>query len=109
MKWAEQSHAIALKSVYRYPGFSPAGPPKDTVVLDDAYRQEAAKVVDEQLLLGGARLALVLNRILGGKSSHYGVVMNCVHPRGMKMVSERLHTVEGLESHGGVEFLHGSP
>jgi len=64
-KWAEESHAIALRDAYRYPGFSPDGPPKDPVALDEAYLARAAPVIDDQLMRGGARLGAVLNAILG--------------------------------------------
>ena len=68
VKWAEGNHDVATKVVYRYPGFTPAGPPATAVTLDAAYRAAAAQVIDRQLQLGGARLAALLNSLLGGPS-----------------------------------------
>ena len=65
VKWVEANHEVAVRFVYRYPGFSPAGPPADPVGLDEAYRQAAAPVIDRQLQIGGARLAALLNSLLG--------------------------------------------
>ncbi|HXT68289.1 MAG TPA: S1/P1 nuclease [Vicinamibacterales bacterium] len=64
VKWAEGNHDIALKVVYRYPGFAPTGPPTNPVVLDEAYRKAAIEVIDRQLQLGGVRLAALLNSLL---------------------------------------------
>ena len=63
VKWAEESHEIALRAAYRYPAFSPAGPPKDAVTLDEAYRTQAAAAIDGRLMTAGARLAALLNGI----------------------------------------------
>ena len=57
VKWAEGNHDIALKVVYRYPGFVPTGPPVNPVALDESYRKAAIEVIDRQLQLGGVRLA----------------------------------------------------
>ncbi len=62
--WAEESHEVAVRVVYRYRGFSPAGPPTQAVVLDDAYRAAAMPAIDRQLQLGGLRLAALLNVLL---------------------------------------------
>jgi len=69
VSWAEQGHDLAVRVVYRYPGFSPAGPPADPVVLDEAYRARAADTIDAQLALAGSRLAALLNAVLGGAGS----------------------------------------
>ena len=49
---------------YRYPGFSPTGPPAQPVTLSGAYQTNAATTIDERLMLGGARLAQILNDAL---------------------------------------------
>lgn len=64
VKWSEEAHAVAERVAYRYPGFSPAGPPRETVALDAAYRDTALSVIDRQLERGGARLAALLNILL---------------------------------------------
>jgi hypothetical protein len=64
--WAEQSHDIAERLAYSYPGFSRAGPPADTIALDEPYRARALAAIDRQLALAGSRLASVLNVALGG-------------------------------------------
>lgn len=65
VRWAEESHDLALRVAYHYPEFSPAGPPKDAVTLHGAYIAQAAKTMDQQLMTAGARLAMVLNATLG--------------------------------------------
>jgi hypothetical protein len=65
VKWAEESHDIALRVAYHYPQFRPDGPPKDAVVLGEAYLTVAASTMDERLMTAGARLAALLNAILG--------------------------------------------
>ena len=62
--WALESHAVAVADTYHYPGFSPKGPPADPVALDQAYRAQAMKDIDQQLARGGARLAALLNSLL---------------------------------------------
>lgn len=63
--WAEQSHDIAERVAYAYPGFSPAGPPADAITLDETYRAQALASIDRQLAMAGARLAALLNEIFG--------------------------------------------
>jgi hypothetical protein len=70
--WAEDSHGIAERVAYSYPGFSPAGPPADAVILDEAYRGRALAAIDRQLELAGARLGVLLNAILGGRGFQAG-------------------------------------
>ena len=65
VKWAEGNHDVAIQIVYHYPGFTPDGPPTTAVTLDAAYRVAAAKTIDRQLELGGARLAALLNSLIG--------------------------------------------
>jgi hypothetical protein len=56
--WANESHAVAAKSVYAdVPADGP--PPK----LDEQYADAAGLVVDRQLQRGGVRLATILNDI----------------------------------------------
>lgn len=64
VKWAEGNHDIATKVVYRYLGFSPAGPPAEPVALDESYRKSALTTIDRQLQIGGVRLAALLNALL---------------------------------------------
>ncbi len=64
IKWAEQSHTLAVRVTYAYPSFLPTGPGADPITLDDAYRTRAGAAIDYQLQLGGARLAILLNSIL---------------------------------------------
>jgi hypothetical protein len=69
VKWVEGNHIVATQVVYRYPGFTPAGPPATAVTLDAAYRIATAPVIDRQLQLAGARLAALLNSLLGATSA----------------------------------------
>lgn len=65
VKWAEESHALAEARVYAYPGFSPAGPPANPIVLDESYRAQALLAIDRQMSIAGVRLAAILNGIFG--------------------------------------------
>jgi hypothetical protein len=69
VKWAEESHDVALRVTYHYPAFSPSGPPRDPVVLDSSYRAVAIPAIDRQLERGGARLGALLNSVLGHRES----------------------------------------
>ncbi len=69
VKWAEGNHDVAVRVVYHYPGFSPSGPPAPAITLDAAYRAAAAPVIDHQLELGGARLAALLNSLIGTEAA----------------------------------------
>jgi hypothetical protein len=62
--WAFESNNLARNVAYRYAGFACDSAPGGIVVLDAAYQQEALPIVRERLLLAGARLAALLNRIL---------------------------------------------
>ena len=62
--WSEEGHAVAERVAYRFPGFSPAGPPRDAVALDAAYRDAARSAIDQQLERGGARLGALLDALL---------------------------------------------
>jgi hypothetical protein len=65
VKWAEESHDVALRVAYHYPAFSPSGPPLEPIALDASYRAAAITAVDRQLERGGARLGVLLNSLLG--------------------------------------------
>jgi hypothetical protein len=54
--WANESHRIAVEQVYK--GVAADGPPP---TLDKSYVEKGQRVVNEQLLRGGMRLALLLN------------------------------------------------
>jgi hypothetical protein len=69
VKWVEGNLDVARQVVYHYPGFSPSGPPAAPVTLDAAYRAAAASVIDHQLELGGARLAALLNSLIGTQAA----------------------------------------
>lgn len=66
VKWAEDSHDTAVGVAYHYPSFSLTGPGPDPITLDDAYRAAAMTAIERQFELAGARLAALLNAILGG-------------------------------------------
>jgi nuclease S1 len=57
--WANESHRIAIESVYKD---VPEGgdPPK----LDEAYLARSGPIIDQQLKKAGVRLAMILNRTL---------------------------------------------
>jgi hypothetical protein len=63
--WASESNHLARNVAYRFPGFACGRAPDGIVVLDAAYQREAEALVRERLLLAGARLAGLLNRLLG--------------------------------------------
>jgi hypothetical protein len=65
VKWAEESHDIALRVTYHYPAFSPSGPPLEPITLDSSYRAAAIAAIDRQLERAGARLGALLNSLLG--------------------------------------------
>lgn len=61
--WARESNRLAREVAYHYPEFQCHQIPAGVVVLDAAYQRAAERVVRERLLLAGARLAGLLNRI----------------------------------------------
>jgi len=63
--WAMESHDAAKS--YVYPGVAAIGspPPAAPVVLGNAYQKRAWPVVEKRILLGGLRLAALLNKALG--------------------------------------------
>jgi hypothetical protein len=65
VKWAEETHDVALRVAYHYPAFSPSGPPLEPVALDSSYRTAAIVAIDRQLERGGARLGALLNSLFG--------------------------------------------
>jgi len=62
--WAEESHDIGVRMVYRYPGFSPGAPGPDPITLDGAYRTAAIAEIDRRHQVAGVRLAALLNSLL---------------------------------------------
>jgi S1/P1 Nuclease len=73
--WALESNNLARNVVYHYRGFGCDTVPPDIVVLDPEYQQQAEAIVRERVLLAGARLAGILNRILvsGGSAGQRSV------------------------------------
>jgi hypothetical protein len=61
VKWAEESHEVGVRVVYRYPSFVPTGPGPEPIALDDAYRAAAIAEIDRRQQLAGVRLATLLN------------------------------------------------
>ena len=61
-----ESNNLARNVAYHYPGFTCGTAPAHTVVLDARYVHSGAALAHERLLLGGARLANLLNHSLGG-------------------------------------------
>jgi hypothetical protein len=62
--WARESNNLARNVAYHYAGFACNSVPAGIVVLDASYQDDAELVVRERLLLAGARLAMLLNRVL---------------------------------------------
>lgn len=67
--WAAESNEFARTVVYDFDGFVCRHSPQGVIRLDAAYQAKAAGVIRKRLLLGGARLAGVLNQALGGRSN----------------------------------------
>ena len=69
--WALESNNLARNVAYHYRGFACDTLPLGLVVLDQEYQQQAEAIVRERVLLAGARLAALLNRILvsGGSAA----------------------------------------
>jgi hypothetical protein len=62
--WAFESNNLARNVAYHYAAFACHTVPPGIVVLDAAYQADAVEIVHERLLLAGARLADLLNRVL---------------------------------------------
>ena len=62
--WASESNHLARNVAYQYAGFACGSVPAGIVVLDRDYQSEAEGIVRERLLLGGGRLANLLNNTL---------------------------------------------
>jgi hypothetical protein len=62
--WAFESNNLARNVAYHYAAFACHTVPREIVVLDAAYQADAEAIVHERLLLAGARLADLLNRVL---------------------------------------------
>jgi hypothetical protein len=63
-QWARESNELARRLAYHYTGFVCHALPRRIVILDADYQRAAERVVRDQLLLAGARLAALLNRTL---------------------------------------------
>ncbi len=63
-QWARESNELARRVAYHYAGFACHATSR-IVVLDADYQRAAERVVYDQLLLAGARLAALLNQTLG--------------------------------------------
>ena len=68
VQWARQTHHVAEQNVYGLIGPKPKISAADNeqyqfYLLNEAYRQKNIKIVDEQLIRAGIRLAAVLQRI----------------------------------------------
>jgi hypothetical protein len=63
--WAQESHDIARRFVYKLGDGRTDMPPADAGIihLDEKYAERNAPVVEIQLMRGGVRLASMLNRI----------------------------------------------
>ena len=62
--WAFESNNLARNVAYHYAAFACHTVPPGIVALDAAYQADAVEIVHERLLLAGARLADLLNRVL---------------------------------------------
>jgi hypothetical protein len=68
IEWAKQTHHVAEQNAYGLIGPKPKISPDDNeqyqfYLLNETYRQKNIKIVDEQLIRAGIRLAAVLRRI----------------------------------------------
>jgi hypothetical protein len=64
-EWAQQSHELAAKHSYgELPGFACNASNDQTILLPNAYLQDARQYLPEQLAKAGARIAAVLNATL---------------------------------------------
>jgi len=73
VKWAEESHDVAVRVTYHYSAFSSSGPPPEPITLDASYRAAAIAAIDLQLERGGARLGALLNALFGHRESRAGL------------------------------------
>jgi len=62
--WARESNRLARLVAYHYTEFACNTVPHHVVVLNEAYQRAAEQIIQDQLLLAGARLAALLNGIL---------------------------------------------
>ena len=58
VKWAEESHEVGVRVVYRYPSFVPTGPALEPIALDDAYRTAAIAEIDRRQQLARVRVSI---------------------------------------------------
>lgn len=65
LDWALESNALARSTAYNFAEFACFEPLNDTIVLDAGYQRDAKALVPAQLELAGARLAHLLDQVLG--------------------------------------------
>lgn len=65
LDWAKQSNQLARKVAYKFDEFACYEPVNDTVTLSAAYIGKAKQLIPNQIELAGARLANLLNSVLG--------------------------------------------
>ncbi|HEX8457221.1 MAG TPA: S1/P1 nuclease [Pyrinomonadaceae bacterium] len=63
-EWARESHQLAMNNAYRAPSGALMTEPSSTEELSQAYYDKNWKVVDDQLLKAGLRLARILDELL---------------------------------------------
>ena len=63
--WVNESHGLAVKGGYKYPGFKVGVIPTQKVTLGQPYADKAKPVAELQLARAGVRLARVLKETLG--------------------------------------------
>jgi hypothetical protein len=68
-EWVAESNRLAREVALAYPGFACDHVPAQPVLLSDAYQKRARRVITLQIALAGARLAAIINRVLGSSSS----------------------------------------
>jgi hypothetical protein len=65
LDWAEESHKLASSTAYHFNGFACFQPDDGNNLLPAAYVKAASATVHTRLVLAGARLARLLNEVLG--------------------------------------------
>jgi hypothetical protein len=68
-EWVAESNRLAREVALAYPGFACDRVPTEPVVLSITYQKRAQRVITLQIARAGARLAAILNRVLGSSSS----------------------------------------
>ena len=63
--WVAESNELARHVALAYPGFACGQVPPEPVLLSVDYQRRAQRVIMQRMALAGARLAAILNRVLG--------------------------------------------